>query len=384
MTDPPQAPKASSLFGGIGGLLQVVTAGGITATVFGLFAMYVQFKRYEIPMSLLSLDQAARAGALPTAIFIVIVTYGYLAVKFHSFAALGVMTAALLPMFLAAIPFMGIVIGILLGYCAAFVWLFQMVFKLFPINDALSDDRLSFIAANACVAGIFLLVAFFIWYERRITPHAAKSTDRVGGIPSQEAESSTRTEWLIISVLVVAMPVTVIAFYPLRWYLSNLGATEFATDVLSTGHILISGVIVFFAMAGIIPIVLLSTHKLETNYRLRYIAVGVASVIFLASLVLYCGWLYPMIPSAFGGGRPERITIWIKAEDFSEDARQRLHPASCTEIAKVVRCDDVDSLPVGDSYVALTTKEQPTLVVSRQSVKSFVLSSPPLNAKPLE
>ncbi|GAC1344720.1 MAG: hypothetical protein NVSMB18_22880 [Acetobacteraceae bacterium] len=92
-------------------LLQWVTASGAAAAALGFGALYLQFQRYGIPASLITVEQAARAGLLPTAALIVVLGYAQLAMRVGQ---IGVVAAIALPY----LPLLAIVMISALGLVA--------------------------------------------------------------------------------------------------------------------------------------------------------------------------------------------------------------------------------------------------------------------------
>ena len=106
-------------------------------------------------------------------------------------------------------------------------------------------------------------------------------------------------------------------------------------------------------------------------------AVGGAGAMFMVTWILYCELLYPALSPALGGGKLEAITVWIAAEHFSDDARKQLPANSCAVTAKLIRCDHVNSVPMGESYFVIIAEHSPALVLQGRSVKALAMSTEP-------
>ena len=234
--------SAPSLPNSIENIIQIITLGGIVATAFGLGAMYVQFERYGIPMSLLSFEQAARAGLLPTGIAILLGLYSYLAFKFPPLVALSVLITTFLPAVPPAIIF---IVVLVLGYFAGLIWIIDqwlslynyIVYSLF--RKVLLPRPVRFVVSNEIVMLSFGLTCFFRWRELRAR-HGIGAAEQTAtadaGSPRTASAAQTKADlslnYLVfwaLSPIIVGLSAAA-SLFALRWYIWELGTTNVLWD----------------------------------------------------------------------------------------------------------------------------------------------------------
>lgn len=366
------------------GLLQVVTASGVAATVLGFGAIYLQFQRHGVPMSLLTFEQAARAGLLPTAGLIATLAYALVAIRFRTMSALTV-----LPVFM---PFVGILLVMslvmLLGYVAGLAWFLDATVALVLKAVGLPlEDRPRLAIATTCIVG--LLAAVGIASQRNLRRMRNRALDttapasevgttaatpaRNGDEHSSKAQSSD-LHWWQAPVGAFGVGVSLVAgLFGLRWYLSVFGLEWVLLGGLSDKSILLFGGLSALMFVIFVGMVFLIERDLEGT--MGWIGAGLAAIGFLAFLVLYSTRLYPLLSPALGGGRTERVTLWIDNDDLPPDMRSRLPDGACITYEKLVRCDDLMLVPAGEKVLVVALLGAPALVLQRDAVKALALRS---------
>jgi hypothetical protein len=92
----------------------------------------------------------------------------------------------------------------------------------------------------------------------------------------------------------------------------------------------------------------------------------------IASVYIYAVYLYPVIPAAFGGGRPELITLWIKKEAVPDKLLEGLSSDKCrSDGATAVHCESLYLLYRDGSHMVLGDRAAPGtkgLIVKREDV----------------
>jgi hypothetical protein len=118
------------------------------------------------------------------------------------------------------------------------------------------------------------------------------------------------------------------------------------SSLLSHHFILIFGLccalIYIIFMVGVISLDWI-INSLDKGKRLKgyIIVLGLVLGSFLSSVLVYSYSLYPRMPRGLGGGKPERIVIWIAKEDLPADLQKRIVKASFVADGEIIRCENI-------------------------------------------
>ena len=87
--------------------------------------------------------------------------------------------------------------------------------------------------------------------------------------------------------------------------------------------------------------------------------VTIKSSLFIAGVfyvALYSIKVYPVLSQAWGGGRPEVVTVWVAQGDLpsTEEMRRRLPQTSISQQGAVVRVGGARALRTGDDLILLS------------------------------
>ena len=156
--------------------------------------------------------------------------------------------------------------------------------------------------------GFLLYVACGIgmvrWYKSIPTRRARRGETTV-----QEQNNTPRA---IISIGVAAFVFFTPALFGIRWYLVYW---KIDSHIGWLGILALSllGTLVVLSHVGFIHVY---RHYIRATDLAKMTIIGSASMAFVALFIIYITMIYPMLPASFGGGKPEMLTLWIKAEDF--------------------------------------------------------------------
>ena len=129
-------------------------------------------------------------------------------------------------------------------------------------------------------------------------------------------------------------------------------------------------------LSGLLILALVWVHS-DTNAR--RITAHFYLVVFVLSLggtlaVTYWTYLYPRIPTAFGGGKPYMVDVWLSGGDVPKSIGKGGSKEECEVVGKDLHCRDVALLYVDSENVILYAEKFgvfPTLVLERKVVKAI-------------
>jgi hypothetical protein len=104
----------------------------------------------------------------------------------------------------------------------------------------------------------------------------------------------------------------------------------------------------------------------------------IAVALFWTFLYYYSLDIYRQIPQGLGGGRPEQLVIWFKADDVSPAMQNLMGRAACADQGKVVQCR-VRAVTTSTSVIVIPEAGH-SLVVGRTSVTGLMTTRPPLSS----
>ena len=294
--------------------------------------------------SLLSFERAAKAGISPIAVLAVFILYARYIIKSRRFA------------------FINLLAGF--GASAIFGPVASIVFAVFGISVGivviLNSILESFLPPNISFWLSHALTAIFLIFV------CSKLTNRLDYFRQQEGPFTLGG--LLIGSILIAI-VNLEAWFGVRSYFSIWGTK---LDGLSDEVIFILGASTIpVLMSPVLMIYVYNRFIRDTEWIGRIVLVY-AAFGFLSFLAFYAQIFYPILTPALGGGKIEKITIWLKAEDFSDDSRTRLKPGVCADDKKLVRCEGVDSIALGDLYFVLAGEKPPAVIIPVRSVTGFM------------
>lgn len=396
----PQTPP--SLVSKLESFLKLGAASAGLAAAMGLPAVYLHLSNYQIPTHIVGFEGTFKAGVLPGLMLGAYLFYANsslkrlhdvtdlneinLKLKLYAILPIGALTPFVI---LAALIFVvGAVAYMILGiwvYSYAFIWLLGLV-----TNISVASKSLYFFSiVIALLIGVFWAAVYFIgdripglrkirtivmpWlYDRRKPAYpessrkpAAKSqlNEKRNGNETAAQEDESRLILIIISVATVFIFAYMTLFlYCIRWSLQILEVSwyeEFTFIRIASVDILT------IIIAGVLALVIAATRwtaSTEKKKRDR----GVLSILFVAATIvigsvsLYTTHLYPLIPTAFGGGKPENISLWIKASSAPMKLRDILGGRCRLENESIVQCNNIYLLYKDSDSIVLSSHAGPS------------------------
>jgi hypothetical protein len=133
--------------------------------------------------------------------------------------------------------------------------------------------------------------------------------------PVDEAENGDPIPWFILPFLPFVL-VGVLYIIKALFYIWDPSLSP----ILAHRFVIVFGLICALIYAVFMVLVACSEWMASMDRRTRlrgYLTIGsLATAVLLGSVGTYSYTIYPRIPREFGGGRPERIIIWVGTEDF--------------------------------------------------------------------
>ena len=74
-----------------------------------------------------------------------------------------------------------------------------------------------------------------------------------------------------------------------------------------------------------------------TQLLVTSLNISIVTALFASAVWWYSTTLYPRMPAALGGGKPETVAVWLDAKALPLEVRT-LGGADCTAEAPIVRC----------------------------------------------
>jgi len=337
-------------------LLKLAAAGVGLVAVMGFPAVYLQFSRFNIPAHFASYDQVLRAGILPAGLLVLAGFYLFWGVRefrkatpSHVFQVVPLILLSPLIVCVLAVLIISIISYVLI-VTWALVWV--VTWFVSRISGTMMTNRhVLYIAAGILVSlatSYILVPPFRPWLKslRRFSliRFEGKNQSTENGASTTKdldsQEDGEETPWLII----VSLPFTlIIALYSVKALAYIWDPT--LSPLLTHRFILILDT----TCALILPTILMlrtcrkwMTSTDRTKKLKGYGTIGsLFTVALISSMVAYSNSLYPRIPRGLGGGRPEKLVIWIAKEDFPEDLQQRISKAKFISRGDTIRCENI-------------------------------------------
>ncbi len=410
--------------GGSSGLLDRVekliklaaSVAAITAAI-GIPAVYVHYSHLGIPTSLITNEQVFRAGIVPGVLFLFSGAYVLLLIQEYEEGG-SKLGAFMVPGILFAPIPVAVVTVIFIGVAAAATWLWWvMIYPVFWLVGLEGTRRIHFWIANGIaflniaipivwpyVSTFFERVAGDWWRRMKQRPwvaallHAPRRVQQgteqmqTDETPATAAEAETAASpdapatsegkkeesqfWMIAALVAMFGVYLVGGLFAIRWYLQQLG--------VEPGPIAEAKAIVIIAIIGAVALAtfffFLGTWKyMRSENKVKRLLVttlniGLVVALFGSGVWWYSTRLYPQIPVALGGGKPEIVSVWMAPADLPREIQAALRGARCTSTKATVHCTALQLIHRSSDDVILATSgdgPRAAILVPRKAIQAI-------------
>jgi len=400
---PAEAPDQKSAASVIETVIKLLGVAGAMSTAMGLPAVYLHFKRLGLPTFYIDYEQVLSAGILPTVLLAVIALYFWEVLRRarRGEESKPLVGAVAIPLLLPTLPILvlGMVAYVLLCVWGS-LWLIMLPFRQWGVLD-LTNRELLYGAASLSAVGslayvfrerlllfkpVCWLLTHFAALSRRFDDDQSSSRSErplpVDSSKQTKTQEQNAREWL--PLLSFLWPGVTIMFIGLLFAIKGvlyLWEPPLAR-VLPGGAILWAGIGLGFGYGlGLSSIASLDFLKCESR-RLKNIGLAILMLSLVLtggfSITLYSSRVYPALSQGWGGGRPERATVWIdrKALPPVEEMRRCLPSTSVSVEDDVVRVDSTLVLRAGKETILLvdSSATTPGLALPIGSLKMVALA----------
>ncbi len=426
-----QSDAPPSLLDRVQKLIAVAASVAALAAATGLPAVYVQYSNLGIPTSFITNEQIFRAGIAPGALFMLVGAYVLLVIHEFQQGRSG-LSALIVGGPLSVIPIVGVIV-ILLGYVAFYAWLWwMMIYPVFWLIGVERARQVHFWLATGCgflsltarlvwtlfpgfvkrigaelkrigaelfiraakrwrVAEICLTVVGFMVAEHRFRIAAESTRDDGKASRANESEPNEPTdqpqtkklEKKALSKFAVFAASTayrggtlLIGLFAVRWYLQQLD--------MSVGPLAERSGFLLFVLVGTLGSTALFAFtaiwkRLPSDDHFKRLVVtslnvSVVALLFAFGVLWYSMTLYPRIPAALGGGKPEAVVVWMGTDDLPSEILAALKGANCTTTESTVRCSNLQLINRSDKDVILamlSNSARTAVLVPRDAIKAL-------------
>ncbi len=405
-----------SLASKLEGLLKLGAASVGLAAAMGIPAVYLHLSDYNVPSHVIGFESTFRAGVLPGILLGLLVFYvnsgiaglqaksspksrfhsmniGINAKKFELHFMLPIV--ALAPFIIAAylILFVGTFSYCILGIwlvLSAFVWIIDLAVD---INVSGRTLYLASIVILVLVGAVSLAVYYlgdripWLGRIRKVfggsevtfrsddngisTVGSPPGDDQIGDAADEEEKNLTIKKFIYAAVVLGAFMTFML--FCMRWSLQILELSwyqEFAIYRIALT------VLIFEIVFGGLWLVVTamewnnSDERNMANWGTAAILLVGATIIF-GSVSIYTTHLYPLIPPAFGGGKPEMVSLWVKGASAPANLQENLGCESKQNEESFVRCNDIFLLYNDSTSLVLSSHEAPSS--TNHAVKGVIL-----------
>lgn len=386
------------------------TIAAVTAAI-GLPAVYVQYSNLGIPTSFITKEQIIQAGILPGLLFLFVGAYVLLLIREYEEGSSGVGVFMMPGILFAPIPVAGVIV-IFIGLYAATTWLWWvMLYPVFWLIDMEWARQVHFWAANC---GAFLnLAGPFVWqfipdfvkerlarwrlvagfkrfygFHRRARKRTRNegetrpANDLAPGEPTNQSQKDNQRKkeesefWLFAGLAAGFAAYLLVGLFAIRWYLQQLDISP--GPLAETSQILLLVVLGTLGLFIFFLLVMSWKYMRSGNQgkRLLVTSLNISLVLGLSvsSVWWYSTTLYPRIPAALGGGKPEAVVVWMDAEDLPVELRAALQGVDCRTTGAIVRCSTLQLIHRSDEDVIFATPgdgARVAVLVPRNTIKAL-------------
>ncbi len=313
-------PSILSLASGTETMIKLVGSLAVLVTVLGVPAVFMQFRRFNVPAYLFSLDTALVAGLLPAFILALLSLFIFAFISLregdrqrNSESASRLLTW-IEPLMTAMLY--GLVVVIFLGILFFLVSIVRFSFN----KDYTADDFIQFGVYFGVVVVLYVIIfgLLKIFSNRLPWWKISYNKERLVKLIREKFVDSTPDS---IKMLIICFFLSGYLYFikgGLYFWQENL------SDLISHEFIVIFAV-VFWAIAHAAMHFNLARERIFSeqlsmeydDYELPngpspMVHVGRALIpLYIVALILYAGWGYPRLPRSLGGGLTSNVSVWV-------------------------------------------------------------------------
>ena len=344
-------------------ILKLLASGAIVIAVMGIPAVYNQYIHYHVPSHFITYDQILKAGIFPTILLFTLGYYLYKTIQHQRNAGYKVKILLFENPLLGYLLFGPPIIAFAISFISWIFWylitpLFWLI-NLFYNSSSLDLWRLMI----STLLG-FLFIAYSIIdsvkKEKKADESKSKQVNskalkkgksKLGEVVDEKALKQIRRAFLFLAVIsIIFIPLSIITF---KWYLSKIELSYIIPDYINVYNIAIWLGILMLLLSFIIFTRELMIIKAKTIHALvNSLNIMIIFVIFLLTTYFYSIELYPRLPNILGGGKLEKITIWIDKNDFPEDLLKNFQSKNGLD-ESMIRIDNILLLHIDTENIIL-------------------------------
>jgi len=366
--------------------------GAVTGLValIGLPSVYFQFNRFNLPTHFVSNEMMLKAGILPSILLVGIGTYFIWRVRQlksdrKEEVLIDVLFSMPILMLILIIFFFGAVcMSVLMVW--VLVWFF---IKMLPLHVS---KPLSLILTLGLIA-ISVIIGQIISHIKKKKGSSNQSMQKNGNsmkgnetpIPSAEA-AQTGTEDEIKEFFGLSAPKTILLSFLGTMVIIYLSfwMIKFVLDIaglVTSNYLNFRNITIFsigcgiFSLAFVIWICAYITKDSKNKYkRLLWKTLNINVIAFLLIVVVYVYSisLHPVIPQAWGGGKPEPVTFWVKSQEFPMDTWAKTGKLKLENAGNFLRCEGISLLYMDSKFFIFIDENGAGIVIPGDKIAAIV------------
>jgi hypothetical protein len=365
--------------------------GAVTGLValIGLPSVYFQFNRFYIPTHFVSNEMMLKAGILPSILLAGLGTYFIWKMRQlkrdrEEEVLIDILVSMPILMLIPIIFFFGgfsIFVLIVWGI----FWLFEKMLQL------LFPEPLSIILTSASMI-IIVIINLIISRIKKKRELQNQSVQKNGNStkgnetasPSEKA-AQKGTEHEIKEFFGYSAPKTIL--------FSSLGIMViiflsflmikivlYIAGLVTSSYLNFTNITIFSIGCGIFGLTVVlwtcayikkdSKNKYE---RLLWIAINRIFIVIVLIVIgyFYSVTLHPIIPQAWGGGKPEPVTFWVKSQEFPMDKWEKTGKLKLENAGNFLRCEGVSLLYMDSKFFIFIDENGTGLVIPGDKIAAI-------------
>ncbi|MFX0137502.1 MAG: hypothetical protein ACFFDN_27945 [Candidatus Hodarchaeota archaeon] len=383
-------PSPSFGMGRLKSFFEIIAASTIFLIIMGVPATVFHYTTLSISISLLSYRRILEAGIIPAIIMLLFLSYFLYAERSINISNKKISDLLTFPTIPFLLPAVSLLIISMFSFWSYVFWSFGWLLTkpLFWANIKWKPNNLNLLLLGLSSVLLVLLIVVLIKpkkktsKDKQLTSKEKLPYSKVRYLPDwlpRDIEEFTKPgsylKWLRTSILYyIFLPLGVVGgFYFVRitFLFYEFGWPHFITSNLIWIFGLITGPAYAHFMICSTPIPNPSSKEIRLIKKSVKISYG---IFILFCIITYSILIYPNLPRSFGGGKPEKVTIWA-TYDFiplkKSEIKDSLSPNQKEELIEYPNLLLIDITPTDIIVCSESCPQIKGFAVSRTIVKAI-------------